>query len=117
MGCHNNENKLFTTQKANGIMGLAPAKAGGAPTVLSELFKDKAHVQTSIFAMCLSEWGGRLVVGGWNASYHLSAEITWVPMTVRRYYVVGMESLSLDGKNLGTRSRSLYLSPEARWET
>ena len=42
MGCHNNENKLFFTQKANGIFGLAGA--GGddlrtKPTILHELLR------------------------------------------------------------------------------
>lgn len=81
MGCHQNENKLFYTQKANGILGIR-----GSGTLLKELFADRKHVQTSIFAMCLAEWGGRLVVGGHNSSYH-AGKLEWIPLNPSSYAV------------------------------
>jgi hypothetical protein len=81
MGCHQNENKLFYTQQANGILGIR-----GSGTLLRTLFQDKAHVNANIFSMCLAEWGGRLVVGGYNASYH-AGQVAWIGVNPSSYSV------------------------------
>lgn len=95
LGCHTDENNLFYTQRANGIMGIGPARH--RPTVLQELFKDKEHIQASIFSMCLAEWGGRMVVGGWNASYH-TAPIQWTPLaTASSYYNIELKTMTVGG--------------------
>jgi len=99
LGCHNKENKLFYTQRANGIMGLAPSSDGingSRPTVLQDLFKDKRHVSTEIFSMCLATWGGRLTVGGFDESFHVPGEtIQWTPMRAEHYYFAFPEGISL----------------------
>jgi hypothetical protein len=100
LGCHNNENKLFYTQKANGIMGLAP-KVGAQsdrPTILQDLFRDKQHVNTKIFSICLATWGGRLTVGGYNNTYHAGSGITWVSMRASHYYFVFPEGVAMEGE-------------------
>jgi len=101
LGCHTNENKLFYTQRANGIMGLAPSSDGvngSRPTVLQDLFRDKSHVSTEIFSMCLATWGGRLTVGGYDTSYHRPGqEVQWTPMRAAHYYFVFPEGLALLG--------------------
>jgi len=89
MGCHDNENKLFYTQQANGILGIR-----GGNTLLRVLFGDKTHVQTSTFALCFAEFGGRLVVGGYNSSYHTGKGI-WIPVNAASY------SVSLSSMNVG----------------
>lgn len=99
LGCHQNENNLFYTQKANGILGIAPSS--GAPTVLEELYRDREHVEKRVFALCLAEWGGRFVVGGWNASYH-QGEIGWTPLTSKGTYAVQLSSMSVGGTPLGS---------------
>jgi len=81
MGCHQNENKLFYTQKANGILGI-----GGSDTLLKVLFRDKTHVTADVFSMCLSEWGGHLTVGGYNSKYH-RGDIAWIPLDPDEYVV------------------------------
>jgi hypothetical protein len=103
LGCHTNENKLFYTQRANGIMGLAPSEIGAGserPTILQELFRDKKHVDTNIFTICLATWGGRLTIGGYNSTYHTdlsSSGITWLSMRASHYYFVFPEGLALEG--------------------
>lgn len=84
------ENRLFYSQRANGIMGLAPGGLGdsNSPTILTQLFADKQHVQTDIFSMCLSEWGGRLTVGGYNRSAHKGGDIQWVRLRPAHYHFV-----------------------------
>mmetsp|Transcript_86450 Transcript_86450/g.201127 ORF Transcript_86450/g.201127 Transcript_86450/m.201127 type:complete len:506 (-) Transcript_86450:124-1641(-) len=126
LGCHTNENKLFYTQRANGIMGLAPSYRGahgGRPTFLQDLFRDKAHVDAAIFSICLATWGGRLTVGGYDSSCHIEAEersrrhctlsrpctndgTTWIDMTASHYYFVFPAGMALAG-------RTVVASPQA----
>jgi len=100
MGCHNREDNLFYTQKANGIMGLAPSTGKASqPTVLQEMFRDRDHVDTKVFSICLATWGGRLTVGGFNSSYHITKPffdpIQWVDMSATQFYFVRPEALSI----------------------
>lgn len=116
LGCHTNENKLFFTQRANGIMGLAPSfqgATGGRPTFLQDLFKDKQHIDAAIFAICLATWGGRLTVGGYDSADHTEAAensrrhctshrpcandgTKWIDMTASHYYFVFPSGLMLN---------------------
>jgi len=110
MGCHDSENKLFFSQRADGIMGLAPSgdisegsnqavPSDKMPTVLDDLFKDRKHVDARIFSICLAEWGGLLTVGGYNQQHHLQKDgsgIKWIPMRAQRYYFVFPEVLKLE---------------------
>jgi len=102
LGCHTNENKLFYSQRANGIMGLAPSVAGssgGRPTILQQLFQDRKHVNTEMFSICLATWGGRLTVGGYNDTYHVvregSSGIEWLNMRASHYYFVFPDGLTM----------------------
>mmetsp|Transcript_60074 Transcript_60074/g.110380 ORF Transcript_60074/g.110380 Transcript_60074/m.110380 type:complete len:568 (+) Transcript_60074:130-1833(+) len=92
VGCHYNENKLFYTQKANGILGIR-----GSGNLLNALFKDKAHIESQIFAICLAEWGGRLVVGGHNKSYH-RGQIEWTSVSPSSYGVA-LNSMKVEGSS------------------
>jgi hypothetical protein len=96
MGCHNNENKLFYDQKANGIFGIGPSSR----TLLQDLFADGDHVDSSIFTLCFADWGGRLVVGGHNESYH-TGPVQYMPMTdTSGQYVVSLRSMIIDGEEV-----------------
>mmetsp|Transcript_124979 Transcript_124979/g.389062 ORF Transcript_124979/g.389062 Transcript_124979/m.389062 type:complete len:274 (-) Transcript_124979:63-884(-) len=96
LGCHNRETKLFYTQKANGIFGMAPGQTG-KPTILEDLFQDKQHVNAALFAMCLAEEGGLLTVGGYNTSLHSAEQMLWVPMVVRSYYSITVTQMAIEG--------------------
>jgi hypothetical protein len=96
MGCHSNENKLFYDQKANGIFGIGPSHR----TLLQDLFGDTGHVDSSIFTLCFADWGGRLVVGGANDSYHTGA-VQYMPMTTSSgQYIVPLSSMHIDGQEV-----------------
>jgi len=98
MGCHQNENNLFYTQKANGIMGVGPNAR-----LLQTLFEDRPHVQTRTFSICLAEWGGQLVVGGHNATYHIEP-LQYVPLTTMTgFYGVPLSGMSVNGQVFATR--------------
>lgn len=111
MGCHMNENKLFYTQRANGIMGLAPsagdmepADTAARPTILQDLFRDKTNVRTEVFSICLATWGGRLTVGGYNNSYHKET-VQWMDMNPSHYYFVFPEGIFVDAVPPASPSR------------
>ncbi|CAE7534104.1 BACE1 [Symbiodinium sp. CCMP2456] len=94
LGCHLDERKLFYTQKVNGIFGLAPHGITGRSNVLKDLFKDKAHVNTAVFAICLGEWGGELSVGGYDTRYAaLGSRMQWLPLHHAGYYGVDLRSI------------------------
>jgi hypothetical protein len=97
LGCHQKEDKLFYTQKANGIVGLGPFAKKGQSTLTQQLFADSGHVKSSVFAMCLSGLGGRLTFGGYNTSQH-TQRIVWVPLLLERgHYEVQISSISVGG--------------------
>lgn len=97
LGCHLDERKLFYTQKVNGIFGLAPHGITGRSNVLKDLFKDKAHVNTAVFAICLGEWGGELSVGGYDTRYTaLGSRMQWLPLHHAGYYGVDLRSIRFD---------------------
>ncbi|CAE7027005.1 nep2 [Symbiodinium natans] len=100
MGCHNSENKLFYTQQANGIMGLAPPEHKTATgNILHDLFRDKKHVDANRFAICMADWGGLLSVGGDSAEYHTGG-VNWIPMQVDGYYTVHPKSMMVEDRLL-----------------
>eukprot|EP00923_Selenidium_pygospionis_P054655 GHVN01095237.1.p1 GENE.GHVN01095237.1~~GHVN01095237.1.p1 ORF type:complete len:324 (-),score=18.79 GHVN01095237.1:412-1383(-) len=73
IGCHTRETKLFTTQKANGIMGVSYPKGGRQTTIMDVLFGDGA-INTAVFAICLADDGGLLSVGGFESTIHVPSK-------------------------------------------
>eukprot|EP00923_Selenidium_pygospionis_P054654 GHVN01095235.1.p1 GENE.GHVN01095235.1~~GHVN01095235.1.p1 ORF type:complete len:575 (-),score=65.09 GHVN01095235.1:281-1855(-) len=73
IGCHTRETKLFTTQKANGIMGVSYPKGGRQTTIMDVLFGDGA-INTAVFAICLADDGGILSVGGFDSTIHVPSQ-------------------------------------------
>lgn len=107
LGCHTNENNLFFTQKANGIMGIRPP-AKGQTTLLQRLFEDQSHVDGHVFSICLAEWGGLFTVGGYNESTHLG-KLSYVPLQPgSSYYRVPLTSMRINGKTI-TNFRSTMI--------
>jgi len=105
VGCHSSETRLFYTQKANGIFGMAPSGAGKA-TILDDLFRDRRHINSAIFAMCIAEHGGLLTVGGYNQTLHRpGASVLWIPMTLRGAYHIRLKGIALAG---GSSLRSQF---------
>jgi hypothetical protein len=71
---------------------------------LEAIFKSSG-VQKKLFTMCLSEWGGKLTVGGLNASFHRTehgpSEITYLPMQLSSYYAISLETFKVGGQKIG----------------
>eukprot|EP00452_MALV-II_sp_L67-6_P000308 gene308-164_t len=80
VGCHDMENKLFFTQEANGILGLAGSARDSTAVVHAFLRGVGGEeggdgtklLDRNMFSMCLAHNGGKLIVGGYNSSYHLN---------------------------------------------
>jgi len=96
LGCHQEETKLFYTQKANGIMGIRqPPK--GSPTLLQRLLHDRDHINADVFSMCIAESGGHLTVGGQNRSYH-TGEVKYIKMRLSGgFFNVQLTRISIAG--------------------
>jgi hypothetical protein len=93
LGCHTSETKLFYSQSANGILGIAPRKAGVFPTILGSLFSDP-RINKNVFSLCLSEEGGELTVGGFNNSY-LASPLAWYDMQADRFYRIQIQRIRI----------------------
>ncbi|SCO93815.1 plasmepsin V, putative [Plasmodium malariae] len=68
MGCHMHEESLFLYQQATGVLGLSLTKPNGVPTFINLLFQNALNVKI-MFAICISEYGGELIVGGYEKNY------------------------------------------------
>ena len=102
LGCHVSETKLFYTQSANGILGMAPSRAGAFPTILSTLFSDE-RINKFLFSICLASNGGELVVGGHNPAFNSPGEsLAWVPMRVESFYQLPLSKLRIGSSIIGT---------------
>lgn len=68
MGCHMHEEGLFLYQHATGVLGLSLTKPKGVPTFIDLLFKNSPKLN-KIFSLCISEYGGELILGGYSKDY------------------------------------------------
>ncbi|CAE8676152.1 unnamed protein product [Polarella glacialis] len=98
IGCHQDETNLFYTQKASGIMGIRPPGLKGTPTLIQQLFQDHEHINQDVFSLCIAEWGGQMVVGGYNDSYH-SGKLQYIGLNTKSgFYRVSLSSMSVAGQ-------------------
>ncbi|CAK9094028.1 unnamed protein product [Durusdinium trenchii] len=96
LGCHQEETRLFYTQKANGIMGIRQPQEG-QPTLLQQLMRDRDRINADIFTMCIADSGGRLTVGGLNESDH-RGEVKYIKMRLSGgFFNVYLQAVSIAG--------------------
>ena len=100
MGCHANENNLFFTQKANGIMGIGPSALSGED-ILDKIFKDRDHVSHKVFSICMAEWGGQFTVGGFDESFH-TGPVQRVRLKPGGFYSVHLSAMKVNGVSISS---------------
>ncbi|CAL1146693.1 unnamed protein product [Cladocopium goreaui] len=113
LGCHQEETRLFYTQKANGIMGIRQPPTGD-PTLLQQLLRDREHINADVFSMCIAESGGHLAVGGPNTSYH-RGEVKHLKMRLSGgFFNVQLTELSIAG-SIATDFRNTIIDSGTTW--
>jgi hypothetical protein len=95
LGCYSLERDVFSKQKANGVMGLAPPD-GAEMGVLQDVFANSPHVNPGVFSICLAREGGALTLGGRHSRYHSAAPI-WLQLRSERYYSVSLSAVGVAG--------------------
>ena len=93
IGCTTDENHLFFTQDANGIMGLA----NNENNFVELLYKNHA-IDNNIFSLCFAQLGGLFNIGEINNKTHLE-KMTYVPMLLDRGKYFGINILSISVNN------------------
>ena len=104
IGCTTDENHLFYTQDANGIMGLA----NNDRNFVEILYKFGA-IKKNIFSICLAQLGGIFNIGEINYKVH-KENVTFVPMILDRgkYFGLSIKSISINDKNIKSYNQYGY---------
>ena len=74
-------------------------------------------MNTRVFSLCFAQSGGRLIVGGYNSSYHLdpAQPIPWFALgQPTHFYVVSLENLRVNGQTLNLGGGALKKSDFGR---
>ena len=94
----------FEPKAVNGIIGFAYRSIASAnESTLFEAWVDGALL-ANVFAMCLTDHGGRLVLGGTGDEYTMGPFV-YTPIIEETYYVVNMTDLRVGGTSLGLPSK------------
>ncbi|KAK2195984.1 bifunctional Peptidase family A1 domain/Aspartic peptidase domain superfamily/Xylanase inhibitor [Babesia duncani] len=117
----NEEHSLMYSQQANGIFPLGCNKSGLKSgnidkecTLLYALLGNNINVGTQMFALCLSDNGGILEIGGYNSRYLLKNEyhsetISWMPIVNAPIYAIHIDYLEISGKPFAATNKTFLL--------
>ena len=96
IGCTTDENHLFYTQDANGIMGLA----NNDHNFIDILYKSGA-IERKIFSLCFAQMGGIFNIGEINYKIH-KENISFVPMLLDRgkYFGLTIKSMAVNNRTI-----------------
>ena len=90
-GVHRSEDGLFTTQLADGIMGLGTGELSIVPALWNGGMLD-----AYVFSLCLSVHGGALTLGAMDARLHITP-VAWAAMSSAGFYGVRVTGFQLAG--------------------
>lgn len=88
-----------TSTYMDGLWGMAyNGFNGGQPTVMDALV---SAGMPNVFAICLSDTGGYLTLGGINTAYH-TGSVSYTPITLESYYVMRINSVAVGSSTLSS---------------
>ena len=104
IGCTTDENHLFYTQDANGIMGLANNDRN-----FVEILYTFGAIKANIFSLCFAQLGGVFNIGEINNKTH-KENVTFVPMLLDRgkYFGLTIKSMAVNNYTIENYNRWGY---------
>jgi hypothetical protein len=101
-GCHRHEGGLFTSQQADGIMGLGTGELSIIPALWAS-----GKLTANVFSLCLADKGGALTLGAVDVGLHETPAV-WASLSTTGFYVVGVRGFHLThyGSEAATHTRT-----------
>eukprot|EP00347_Sterkiella_histriomuscorum_P001127 403373223 len=94
-GCVVNENNLFFTQDADGILGLTKSTYSHHMKPIFEVMKDAHLIEKKMFTLCLGKNGGYFQIGGYDSTNHME-EVQWAPLMQTAQYRIELDGISMN---------------------
>ena len=104
IGCTTDENHLFYTQDANGIMGLANNDHN-----FIDILYECGAIKANLFSLCFAQLGGVFNIGEINNKTH-KENVTFVPMLLDRgkYFGLTIKSMAVNERVIENYNRWGY---------
>ena len=109
-GCHRRETHLFSTQLADGVMGIKNSKE--VPNIVDLLYKNNV-IGSDVFGICFGKNDGFMTIGGYNISMH-DEPIRWAEIHSEKlkYYSIKVNALQVNYTDVGLTSNDLAFGYE-----
>lgn len=98
--CVTTETKLFFTQDANGILGLAYGVPSKNFEPIYETMYNAGLIEQQVFSLCLGKNGGYFQLGGFDGTDQIEEDVTWVKLSSHKDYIVDMKGIFINNHEI-----------------